>query len=172
MRRSLSCWLVWGFASVLGSGLTGCFILRCDETFHGIDGQRTFTSTIIGPYAEGSSGRSCGALGDLPAGTELIWTGEPTGPGDGCDDHLRMNVSQLSTGSVQGSVLTLPNGGSGTWLVSAYPLSDDADFLANDPEQPRWYIERQFQSPSGACFPDSPAMSGSCSDRFIATSTN
>jgi hypothetical protein len=162
--------LVVGVAGVLAAGMPGCFILRCDDTFHHVSEGDRFTSTILGPYADGEGAPSCGELGDLPVGTTLTWTATPDGPGDGCDDELDMEVTMLSTGSVDGHSLTLPNGCSGTWVLTAHPLRDDTDFLANDLEAPRWYIARYLTSPSAECFPDGSAPT-SCGDSFIASSS-
>ena len=170
MFGALRAKLVLGLAGVLVGGIPGCFILRCDESFHHVSLGDRFTSTVLGPYAKRDGGTSCGALGDLPAGTSLTWTAAPDGPGDGCDDHLDMEVSMLSSGSVSGHRVTLPNGCSGTWLLSAYPLRDDTDFLDNQLEAPRWYIERHLQSASAECFPDGTAPA-SCSDAFVASSS-
>lgn len=161
--------MVLSFAAVVASA-PGCFILRCDDTFHGLERGDELTSTIVGPYSGQMHGIRCGDLGDLPAGTTLTWTARPDGPGDGCDDRLKMEVSMVSTGSVSDRVITLANGCTGTWTLSAHAISDDADFLGNDSEKPSWYVQRHFSGSSSECFPAGEA-STSCSDFFIATST-
>ncbi|HYJ08889.1 MAG TPA: hypothetical protein VEX18_07760 [Polyangiaceae bacterium] len=170
MLRALRGTLVLGFAGVVASNAAGCFILRCDETFHGIERGEELTTTIVGPYSDITGGTGCGELGDLPAGTTLTWTAQPDGPGDGCDNHLDMKVSSVSTGTVSDNVITLPSGCTGTWLLSAHAIGDDASFLENDSEDPSWYIMRNFQQGSSECFSDG-APSTSCVDYFVATST-
>jgi hypothetical protein len=145
--------------------VSGCFFLRCDDTFHGVEGGEQYTSTVLEPYVAAKGWESCGELGDLPAGTTLSWTADPDGPADGCDDHLRMQVSAVSTGTVSGDVLTLANGCAVTWRLTAFVLRDDTDFRANDPEQPSWYIERYAGERSPQCPPTLPNY---CVDRFIA----
>jgi hypothetical protein len=170
MLRALRGALLLGFAGVAASSAPGCFILRCDETFHGIDGGEELTTTIVGPYSGMDGGTGCGEIGDLPAGTTLTWTAQPDGPGDGCDSHLDMKVTTLSTGTVSNDVVTLPNGCTGTWLLSAYAIREDATFLENDSEHPSWYIVRHFQQGSSECFSNG-APSTNCVDYFVATST-
>lgn len=150
----------------------GCFILRCDETFHGLSSGDVLTTTIGKPYTGRDEGQpSCGELGDLPEGATLTWTARPDGPGDGCDDHADVEVTALSTGTVSGNVLTLPNGCTGRWVLTAEALSDDADFLSNpEPENPRWYIQRNFTRTAGDCFGNASAPAD-CTDNFVATST-
>jgi hypothetical protein len=157
-------------AGLVASGAPGCFIMPCADTFHGLSGGEHFTSTILGPYTEGTSSNSCGEVGDLLPGTTLFWIAHPDGPGDGCDDHVQMEVTAIEPGSVSGEELTLPNGcTAGIWRLTAEPLRDDTDFLANDLESPRWYIRRYMSGLSSACSPDGNPP-GSCSDDFIATS--
>jgi len=162
--------MVVGFAGVVASSAPGCFIMDCDDTFHGLEGGEELTTTIVGPYSSRTEGTRCGELGDLPAGTTLTWTAQPDGPGDGCDDHVDMKVSMLSTGSVSDNFITLPGGCTGTWLLSAHPISDDANFLENDGEDASWYIARHFQQGSSGCFTGDAPSTG-CVDYFVATST-
>jgi hypothetical protein len=163
--------VVLGLAGLLAGGVPGCFILRCDDSFHGLSGGEHFTSTLLGPYTEGYTGNTCGEVGDLLAGTTLTWIAHPDGPGDGCDDHLRMEVTAIEPGSVSGEKLSLPNGCTArVWRLTAEPLRDDTDFLANDLESPRWYIRRYMSDLSPECAPDGKPPS-TCSDEFIASST-
>lgn len=170
MLRALRGVMLLGFAIVVASSAPGCFILRCDDTFHGFKGGEELTTTILGPYSGITDGTRCGEVGDLPAGASFTWTAQPDGPGDGCDDHLDMRVTALSTGSVSDSVITLPSGCTGSWHLNVRAISDDTNFLENDSEDPRWYIERRLEQGSSECFPDG-ASPTSCVDYFVATST-
>jgi hypothetical protein len=150
---------------------SGCLIPPCEDDFHGAhDGDR-FTSTIIGTYDLEGGGQSCAALGDVAVGAELTWIAELDGPGDGCSDRVKAKVVSLSSGEVsEQGVLSLPNGCTGTLVVSVHALSSDADFLANDADDPSWYLVRRLEAPSAECFSGSAAP-GSCVDAFVATST-
>jgi hypothetical protein len=170
MLRALRGVMLLGLAVVVASSAPGCFIMDCDDTFHGLERGDELTSTILGPYSDLTDNTTCAELGDLPTGATLTWTARPDGPGDGCDDHIDMEVSALSTGSVSEGVITLSNGCTGHWSFAAHVISDDANFLDNDREKPGWYIARHFTQASSECFPDR-APPTNCVDYFVATST-
>lgn len=167
VRRGM---VVLGLAGLLAGSAPGCFILRCEDSFHGVSDGDHFTSTILGPYTEREATSSCGEIGDLAAGTTLTWVARPDGPGDGCDDHLEMEITAREPGSVSRDKVTLPNGCTATWRLTAEALRDDTDFLENDLESPRWYIQRQMSNLSPECAPDGKPPSN-CTDYFIASST-
>jgi hypothetical protein len=162
--------VVLGLAGLLAGGVPGCLFWDCDDSFHGVSDGDHFTSTILGPYTEREATYSCGEVGDLLPGTTLTWIAHPDGPGDGCDDQLDMEVTAREPGNVRGDEFTLANGCTATWHLTAHPLADDTDFLANDLESPRWYIQRHMSNLSAECAPDGKPPS-TCTDYFIASST-
>jgi len=166
-------WVVLVLSGFVVGSLDGCFMLRCEETFHGVREGDRFSTTVIGPYSRPSSGdTSCGSLGDLMEGTTFRWTARPDGPGDGCDDELKAESVELAGVEVSGFNATLANGCRGTWQLSIQAISSDTDLMTNaDPANPTWYVQRTFSTTNAAaCFPDGN-VAGTCTDRFVATST-
>ena len=157
-----------GFSATV---LDGCFMMRCEDTVHGVKNGDRFETTIIGRHEAQSSSNTCGDLGDLGEGTTLRWTARPDGPGDGCDDHLDVEVESVSSGDVSGSELRLPNGCVGNWFISVHALSGDSDLkTVADPENPTFYIQRSFTATGPVnCFGEGSTLA-SCSDAFVAES--
>ena len=153
---------------------TGCL---CSDNVSGVhDGDRIQTTIIAretdpqGHRAVEENLPSCGDLGDLAPGAVLVARASLSGASDSCFLEVDISGLSLSTGTLDGRVLTLPNGCSGSFGVSFQPRLVSPPVLDNgldDAGEPQWWLARGF-TPIGdaAACPD--AAHAACIDAFIA----
>lgn len=123
---------------------------------------------LLTPWGRRGHLPSCGNLGDLAPDAVLVSRASLSGASDSCFFDVDISGLSLSTGTLDGGVLTLPNGCSGSFGVSFQPgFAPVLDNGLDDAGEPQWWLARGF-TPIGDATACPDAAQTACIDAFIA----